>query len=193
MPAPAPSHADAPALLLLGVQLSFGYLWNEVRVKGGAYGVKAGYDGARGVFAFSSFRDPAVFRTRDVFDAAAAFVAREMDLSPSALEQAIIGTVKTLDQPLRPAYAVAAALTRTLSGEDEAFRREFRRRLLSLSADDVRGAAERLFARQAAAPFAALASREKLAEENSRVDESRRLAIEPLWERESPPGPSPTA
>ncbi|MDR2391394.1 MAG: insulinase family protein [Planctomycetota bacterium] len=191
LPAPALSHADAPALLFLGVQLSFGHLWNEVRVKGGAYGVKAGYDGARGIFAFSSFRDPAVFRTRDVFDSAADFVAREMDLSPSGLEQAIIGTAKTLDQPLRPAYAVAAALTRTLSGEDEAFRRDFRRRLLSLSADDVRGAAERLFARQAEAPFAALASREKLAEENSRVDESHRLAIEPFWEKDPPSGPSP--
>ncbi|MDR1519134.1 MAG: insulinase family protein [Planctomycetota bacterium] len=180
--APALAHPDAPALVLLGMQLSFGHLWNEVRVKGGAYGVRASFDGSREVFTFSSFRDPNIFRTFDSFASCPAFVAGEMDLSPAGLEQAIIGAVKVMDQPLRPAAALSTALTRHLAGEDEAFRRAFRRRLLSLTAAEVRGAAERLFAGLGQAPLCALASREKLAEENGRAGD-RRLTIEPLWEK----------
>jgi Zn-dependent M16 (insulinase) family peptidase len=181
LPAPALAHPDAPALVLLGVQLTFGHLWNEVRVKGGAYGVRAAFDGARGVFSLSSFRDPNIFRTLEAFASCPGFVAGGMDLSPAGLEQAIIGTLKTLDQPLRPAGAVATALTRHLSGEDGDFRRAFRRRLLSLTATEVAGAAERLFSRLPSAPVCALAGREKLAEENGRAGD-RALAVESLWE-----------
>ncbi|MCC8189355.1 MAG: insulinase family protein, partial [Planctomycetes bacterium] len=181
LPAPAMSDPAAAALALLGVQLSYGYLWNEIRVKGGAYGARAAYDGARGSFTFSSFRDPNLFATLDAFAGAARFVAEEMDLSPAALEQSIIGTVKTLDVPMRPSTAVVTALNRHLGGDDESFRQRLRSRLLSLDADAVRTAAAQVFAGMPEAPVAALASREKITEENARNQE-RPLAIEPLWE-----------
>lgn len=180
MPGPCLADADAPALLLLGVQLSFGYLWNEVRVKGGAYGVRAGLDGARGVFNFTSFRDPNIGRTLDVFTGAGEFIEKEMDLSPAGLEQAIIGAFKTLDQPMRPPSAAAAVLARRLGGETDAFRRDFRARLLSLDAERVRGAAARLFAGMAAAPVCVLSSREKITAENKRAG-GVPLVVEPLW------------
>ncbi|MDR1612696.1 MAG: insulinase family protein [Planctomycetota bacterium] len=180
LPAPALSGADAPALLLLGQQLSYGYLWNAVRVKGGAYGVRASYDYARGTFTFWSYRDPNLTDTLAAYSGAAKFIAKEMDLSPAGLEQAIIGTIKLLDQPVRPSQAAAAALGRHLAGEDETFRKKFRSRLLRLGADDIRGAAERLLSGLENAPVCALASREKIAAENARPD-GPSLQTEQLW------------
>ncbi len=180
LPAPCLADADAPALALLGIQLSYGYLWNEVRVKGGAYGVRAGLDGLRGSFNFSSFRDPNINRTLDVFARAAVFVEREMDLSASGVEQAIIGAVKTLDVPMRPPSAVVTAMARHLGGDDEGFRRDFRGRLLALDGDRVRAAAARVFAGMEGAPVCVLSSRERLSEENKLSEKP--LTIEALWE-----------
>lgn len=182
MPAPAMSHPDAPALTLLGIQLSYGYLWNEIRVKGGAYGARAAFDGARGAFNFSSFRDPNIMRTLDAFSGAAGFVAGEMDLSPDGLEQSIIGAIKTLDVPMRPPSAIVTALGRHMAGDSEEFRRAFRARLLGLDADAVRGAAARTFAAMDGAPVCVLSSREKISEANKTAGD-RALAIEPLWEQ----------
>ncbi len=179
---PGPSVADpmAPALVLLGTQLSFGYLWNEVRVKGGAYGVRASLDGGRGSFNFSSYRDPNIERTLGVYLKAQGFVDDEMDLSPQGVEQAVIGTFKQLDAPMRPSSAVLTALSRYASGETEAFRREFRSRLLGLAGEDIKKAADKVFSSMGGAPVCALSSREKLTEENAKME--RPLDIEPLWE-----------
>ena len=163
-----PSHPDAPALLLLSVHLSYGYLWNEVRVKRGAYGVRASYDSSNGVFAFTSYRDPCVKETLDAFQGALDYIENEMDLSPPAVEQAIIGSLKALDQPIRPGQAVGAALSRHLRGDTPEFRRQFRKRLLSLTGEDIRRAAAELLAPAfETAPVCILSSRERLTAANA--------------------------
>jgi len=165
LPAVPADHPAAPALLLLSVHLSYGYLWNEVRVKRGAYGARAAYNPAHGLFGFSSYRDPCIRETLDSFRGAISHVIQEMDLSPAAVEQAIIGTVKTLDQPIRPAQAVGTALSRHLREETPEHRRRFRRRLLSLTGDDIRSAVETLLAPALnTAPVCVLSSRERLEE-----------------------------
>jgi len=163
LPAVPAEHPDAPALLLLSVHLSFGYLWNEVRVKRGAYGARAAYSASTGTFGFSSYRDPCIGETLDTFRAAVDHVLRQMDLSPAAVEQAVIGTVKTLDQPIRPGQAVGMALGRYLRDDTAEHRQRFRRRLLSLTGDDIRRAAGELLAPALrTAPVCVLSSRERL-------------------------------
>ncbi|MCK7503667.1 MAG: hypothetical protein MZV70_05820 [Desulfobacterales bacterium] len=49
--------------------LSTGYLWDEVRVKGGAYGASAWTDGSESTFSFSSYRDPAPIASLKAFRA----------------------------------------------------------------------------------------------------------------------------
>ncbi len=75
--------AWAPDLSVLGGVLTFGYLWNEVRVKGGAYG--CGFRPARGgSITFHSYRDPAPVRSERTFaetgDWLRAFVAGDEGL-----------------------------------------------------------------------------------------------------------------
>lgn len=167
MPVVGAEHPLAPALLLLGVHLSYGYLWDEIRVKGGAYGARAAYSMLTGLCTLTSYRDPAIRDTFRAFGGVFDYVADRMDLSPSGVEQAVIGTVKTLDRPIRPAAAVGTALARHLAGATPGFRRAFRRRLLSLTGDDIRRAASDIL-RPAyeRAPICVLASREKIEAEN---------------------------
>ncbi len=171
LPAVPSAHPDAPGLLVLSTHLSYGYLWNEVRVKRGAYGVRAGYDSSNGIFNFTSYRDPCVAETLEAFRGAFRYIAEEMDLSPAAVEQAVIGALKALDYPIRPGQAVGTALGRYLRGETPEFRRRFRKRLLGLSGEDLRRIGlERLAPAFEQAPVCVLSSREKLEEANRTLE-----------------------
>jgi Zn-dependent M16 (insulinase) family peptidase len=179
LPSVSMNHPDAPALLLLSVHLSYGYLWNEVRVKRGAYGVRASYDSGNGVFSFTSYRDPCVKETLDAFQGAFHHIASEMDLSPPAVEQAIIGSLKTLDQPIRPGQAVGVALSRHIRGDAPELRSKFRKRLLSLTGEDIQRAGTELLApAYETAPACVISSRERLTAANATLAEA--LSIDDL-------------
>jgi Zn-dependent M16 (insulinase) family peptidase len=179
LPAVPANHPDAPALLLLSVHLSYGYLWNEVRVKRGAYGVRAGYDSGNGLFSFTSYRDPCVKETLDAFQGVFHHIANEMDLSPPAVEQAIIGSLKALDQPIRPGQAVGVALSRHIRGDTPELRKRFRKGLLALTGDNIRRSGTELLAPAFdTAPTCVVSSRERLSAANTTLDGT--LSIENL-------------
>jgi len=179
MPAPPADHPDAAALLFLSQSLSYGHLWNEIRAKRGAYGAHAGYQGSNTLFSFTSYRDPCIRETLDTYAGVCRYVESGMDLSPAAVEQAIIGTVKTLDRPIRPGQAVGVALGRYLGGETPAFRKAFRQRLLGLQGEDIRRVArEALASGFTRSSVCVLSSREKLTAANATLPEA--LAITDL-------------
>lgn len=79
--------------------LSFDYLWNEVRVKGGAYG--AGFQASRsGDLRFYSFRDPRLDATLERFYQAPAWLAT-FDPTPKEREGYVLSTVAGFDSPLK--------------------------------------------------------------------------------------------
>lgn len=157
------SDPRAPALMTLANQLTYGYLWNEVRVKRGAYGCSARYDQGAGLFTLSSFRDPNIVETLGVYSRMADYVVKEMDLSDAAVEQYVIGAFKALDAPMRPARAISVALSRELTETRDADRALFRQRLLGVTGAALREAAEEMV-RPAlkTAPTAIVAGRELL-------------------------------
>ncbi len=153
-------HPDAPALHVLSICLCLDYLFGEIRIKGGAYGANASFSGIPGLFSLSSYRDPHIRRTLDIFRKLRDYLERDLNLSAEGVEQAIISAIKTIDRPIRPSQAVDLALMRFLIGETPEFRREYRRRLLALAAADLRRASQHLIAGVANAAVCALASRE---------------------------------
>jgi hypothetical protein len=174
----AADHPLAPALLVLATRLTLDFLWTEIRVKSGAYGCRASFAQSVGLFSLSSYRDPRIRETLDVFARIPDYIAREMDFSTDAIEQSVIGAMKALDRPIRPEGAVSTALDRHLAGIDEAFRRRFRGRLLAVTASDLRRAADEIIRPGlAAAPVCVVAGREKLA---AAVREVPGLIIEDL-------------
>ena len=80
--------------------LSFDYLWNEVRVKGGAYGV--GFRAVlQGPMRFYSFRDPHLDETIARFDQAGSWLA-SFDPSRQDMEGYIVACVAGIDTPMKP-------------------------------------------------------------------------------------------
>ena len=79
--------------------LSYDYLWNGVRVKGGAYG--AGFQTARtGNLRFYSYRDPHLDETLARFAGASTWLA-SFDPDPDEMDGYVVSTVAGFDQPLK--------------------------------------------------------------------------------------------
>ena len=91
------------------------YLWDQIRVRGGAYGASCSFDRINRIFSFTSYRDPHVEQSLRTYRDAARWLA-ELTLSGTDLEQAVIGTLGTLSRPRHPAQESYSALIRHLTG-----------------------------------------------------------------------------
>merc|ERR1719223_2049730 len=113
--------------------LRTGYLWDRVRVMGGAYGGFCTFSPYSGFFSYLSYRDPNLSKTLDVYDEAADAViaaAEQLENDPNALSQAIIGTIGDMDGALSPDQKGNAALTRWLVNESAESRQRRRDQVL---------------------------------------------------------------
>lgn len=101
------------ALKVLKVMMGYDYLWNQVRVKGGAYGCMCGfYKNGDGYFV--SYRDPNLQKTMEVYENAAQYI-KNAKLDERMVTQFIIGAISELDTPMTPAakglYSMGGYLT----------------------------------------------------------------------------------
>lgn len=85
---------------LLSRNLSTGYLWDKVRVEGGAYGGMAITGSLHPVFSCASYRDPNLSSTLNHFEDALKHIAN--GLPEDDVDQNIIGTIGKLDSPRGP-------------------------------------------------------------------------------------------
>ena len=90
---------EAPSAALGGTQaavrtVSLAYLWNAVRVQGGAYGVGLMLQTAARMGCFYSFRDPTPERTLDCYRASGDFLRQAGDMDLTGM---IIGAVADSD------------------------------------------------------------------------------------------------
>ena len=88
------------ALNVLQIILSYDYLWNNVRVLGGAYGAMCGFK-RNGEMYFASYRDPNLENTYDVYRKAYDYVSK-FDSSDRDMLKYIIGTIAKIDSPMTP-------------------------------------------------------------------------------------------
>ena len=89
------------ALRVLKVILGYDYLWNNVRVKGGAYGCMCNF-GKTGDSYFVSYRDPNLVKTMEVFEGTGDYL-RAFKADERTMTKYIIGTISDMDIPLNPA------------------------------------------------------------------------------------------
>ena len=139
LPAPHLSHPDEPLLAIGAHLLAMDYLLPEIRFKGNAYGAGFSHQPLAGTFSLTSFRDPRLAETIDVFRRAVDFV-RTAPWSQADIDRGIIGVAKRDGKPLRPAEATSLALHRHTVGETFARRRARRQRLLQATPASVRHA-----------------------------------------------------
>lgn len=116
--------------------LSYGYLWNEIRVKGGAYG--CGFRAAADrQLAFYTYRDPAIDPSIDRIAGAGAWLG-ELDTDRDTFEGYIVSTVSGNDAPVKP-----YALTKRLNGayfskRTPGYREQLRSEMLATTPERLR-------------------------------------------------------
>ena len=115
--------------------LSLNYLWNAVRVQGGAYGTGMAVRGGGDVFAYS-FRDPNPARTLDIYQRAAAFLRRFCE-NREPFDQLLIGAVSDAEPLLSAEDESRLAVERSLRGITLEQKRRERRELLASSYQDL--------------------------------------------------------
>lgn len=123
--------------------LSSGFMWDQVRVLGGAYGGWFNFNDASGRAMFLSYRDPQLLTTLQVYDQAASFL-QEQEVSSEELRQSIIGSIGDIDSPLSPDQKGHTSLMEFLRGESEDDRRAWREGVLKTGLADIKEFAKRL-------------------------------------------------
>jgi Zn-dependent M16 (insulinase) family peptidase len=119
--------------LVISRYLQTGWLWEKVRVQGGAYGAFCMFDRFSGVLSLVSYRDPNILETLDVFDRTADFL-KELQLGDEERVKSIIGAVGGLDAHLLPDAKGHVSMIRHLCGDSDGDRQRMREELLETSA-----------------------------------------------------------
>ncbi len=122
--------------------LTFDYLWNEVRVKGGAYGTSLRVT-SDGYVSLTSFRDPSCAQSLDTFCGAGAAL-RAFCGSGEAPVKYIISTIGELEPLLTPRMEGTLAASMYFSGRTQADRQELRCQVLHTTIEDLRAFSEAL-------------------------------------------------
>lgn len=124
------------SMRVLRTVLNYEYLWNNVRVKGGAYGCTSGFNRSGDCY-FSSYRDPNLEATNKVFESIPDYV-RNFEADERDMTKFIIGTISSMDVPFTPRTSGSRSMGAYISGlKDEDLMAE-RRQVLNTTVEDIR-------------------------------------------------------
>lgn len=154
------------ALSVLKVIMGYDYLWNNIRVKGGAYGCMSGF-AHNGIGYFVSYRDPNLKETLDIYDKAADYI-ENFNCSDRDMTKFIIGTIADIDAPQTPydeGIASFAAYFTNKTIEDKQKRRD---EILSCDVNAVRKLAGHIRAIMKADAICVVGAEDKI-EENKEL------------------------
>ena len=143
--AAGPSAADAGTVGTWQVAaraLTYDFLWNEVRVKGGAYGTGFKHT-TEGLSQFWSYRDPAVDATLTRYNEAAHWLG-SWEVSPEELDGYVVATVAGHDAPVKPRQMARRQDTLRFADRPGGWRDAVRAQELATTADDLRALAAAL-------------------------------------------------
>ena len=142
------------------------WLWEQVRLRGGAYGALCSFDSMSGTLLFVSYRDPRLLETLEVFKGTAHFL-RAVAHDAEQIERSIIGTIGDIDQPLLPDMRGLVSMQRFLNGNTDALRQKMRDEILTTGPEDILMCALMLEDVLREAAVTVLGPAEKLREANS--------------------------
>ena len=123
-------------LLVLEHLLNTDYLWQNVRVLGGAYGVSVSFR-RTGEATMVSFRDPNLDETYACFRRVPEYI-ESLDLAERTLRQFVIGALNTLSRP-RPDYVKGILqINRELAGLTAAQAELTRKQIITATQEDIK-------------------------------------------------------
>ncbi len=150
------------ALQILKVILSYDYLWQNIRVKGGAYGCMSNFNRI-GEGYFVSYRDPNLSRTVEVYEGVVDYL-ENFTVSERDMTKYIIGTMSNIDQPMTPAIKGERSMNLYMNKVSADMIREERSQILDAGQEDIRALARVAKAVLKADQFCVIGSEEKIEE-----------------------------
>ena len=122
--------------------LTLDFLWNEVRVKGGAYGV--GFQATRmGNMRFYTYRDPHLDESLERFAKAVPWLA-SFDPTPEDMTGYQVSSVATMDEPQKPRRLIRRQDTEFFSKRLPSERIKARSEIIEATVEGIRALAEPL-------------------------------------------------
>lgn len=145
--------------------LSYDYLWNEIRVKGGAYGCGFRAAGERQV-AFYTYRDPAIDPSIERVERAGAWLG-SFEPDEAAFEGFIVSCVSGMDAPVKPYALTKRRNTTYLAGLDPHAREERRAQMLAATPGELRSLGADVTRIAAESPTCVFGGRDVIAKSNA--------------------------
>lgn len=139
----APGSADQIYQGLLANILSIDHLYEQIRIKGGAYGAFCTVNLLEGLVLFSSYRDPRIIPSLEAFRRVLETAAEE-GISKKSIDQAVLSSVGREIRPLVPSEKGNLGFKRWLYGISDQFREERRELLLKVDSKLLSRAAEEM-------------------------------------------------
>jgi presequence protease len=116
--------------LVVSRYLRNAWLWDQVRVQGGAYGAFTALDYRSGQFTMVSYRDPNISRTLEIYDRTTSYL-KELNIDEDEINRAVIGAIGDMDSYLLPDTKGFVSMGRYLAGDSEENRQKIRDAILS--------------------------------------------------------------
>ena len=145
--------------------LSYDYLWNEIRVKGGAYGCGFRAAGERQA-AFYTYRDPAIDPSIERVERAGAWLG-SFEPDEAAFEGFIVSCVSGMDAPVKPYALTKRRNTTSLAGLDPHAREERRAQMLAATPGELRSLGADVTRIAAESPTCVFGGRDVIAKSNA--------------------------
>lgn len=161
------------AFQILRVIMGYEYLWQNVRVKGGAYGCMSSFS-RLGEGYFTSYRDPNLEKTNAIYEGVVDYL-RGFTVSERDMTKFIIGTMSSIDQPMTPATKGDRSMNLYMNRVSAEMIREEREQILDAQAEDIRALADVIEAVLECNQFCVIGSEEKIEEQKALFGEVRDL------------------
>lgn len=162
------------ALQILKVILSYDYLWQNIRVKGGAYGCMSSFNRV-GEGYLVSYRDPNLEKTLEVYEGVVDYL-RNFTVDARDMNKFIIGTMSNLDRPLTPAAKGNRSMNLYMNHVSEDMLRQEREQILNAGQEDIRALADIVQAVLDEGLLCVIGSEEKIGQQKQLFEEVRVLS-----------------
>ena len=161
------------AFQILRVIMGYEYLWQNIRVKGGAYGCMSNFS-RLGDGYFVSYRDPNLEKTIDIYEGVPEYL-RNFTVSERDMTKYIIGTMSGIDRPMTPAMKGDRSMNLYMNRISPDMIRKERNQILDAKEADIRALAELVEAVLKCEQLCVIGSEEKIEEQKELFKEVRNL------------------
>lgn len=161
------------ALQILKVILSYDYLWQNIRVKGGAYGCMSNFNRI-GEGYLISYRDPHLKKTMEVYEGVVDYL-KNFNVNDRDMNKFVIGTISNIDRPMNPAAKGNRSMNLYMNHVTEEMIRNEREQILNADQKSIQALAEVVQAMLDADQICVIGSEEKIEEHKDMFMEVKTL------------------